>query len=212
MTDIIYRPLEKKDFSDITQLIDDAWNFDNYIKNKKCKYHCIRAFMLGTILGQNYTQVAEMDNEVVGLIFGKVPKLKGFVKNFRHIPAALYHGYMCYRYKEDRNMIKSFQGLLKVYKELLNKSGEEFGGELEFFIVHSKARGKSIGKTLWQNYKKFCKENGVKKIYVYTDDKCNFGFYDHNGFERKFSMPTTFDTYKGKDTFNVYFYTKTLQD
>lgn len=206
---IIYRKIARRDLKDICELIDNAWNFSKYIDNEKCKAHCINAFMRGAIINQNYTEVAEEDGKIIGLIFGKIPKLKGFWKNYSYIPSAIYHGIAAYSNKQNRPMVKSFVSLQETYGVLLKESGIDFDGELEFFIVHSSAQGKGIGKTLWANYKNYCKKNGVKRIYVFTDENCNFGFYDYNKFERIGSKPVTFNCSKSV-TFNVFLYERDI--
>ena len=51
-----------------------------------------------------------------------------------------------------------------------------------FFVTDKNIRGKHVGTTLINNYSTELKNNGCKHIYVYTDESCNFGFYEHYGF------------------------------
>ena len=210
MNNITYRQLRKCDYNDIMGLIDDAWNIDRYINKPKSKKHLLNAFMRATMLAQNYTEVAVLDGEVVGLLFGKIPKLKGFWKNIRHIVPAVYHS-LCLNFRKyDRNVLKGFVDMQNVYAKLLENIGEVYESELEFFIVNSKCQGLGVGKTLLNNYLDYCRDKGIKNQYVYTDVNCNYGFYDHNGYTRSGTMKTAFDLYSGKFEFDVFIYTRKL--
>lgn len=210
MCEIIYRTLQKGDYDDIKELIDDAWHFDKYSDTPKTKKHILNAFMKGAMINQNYNQVAVKDGKVIGLLFGKIPQNKGFLKNIKYIPSAIYHSLHLNFGKFRRKMAKGFMNLQKVYIELLKETKIDFQAELEFFIVHSKAQGHGIGKKLLLDYEEYCKKSGVKNMYVYTDVNCNFGFYDYNGFIRQGSKPVTFELVTGDFTFDVYIYSKEL--
>lgn len=210
MSNLIYRNLEKRDYADVMEMIDNAWHLDKYADNPKSKAHMLNAFMRGTLIMKNYDQVAEMDGKVVGLLFGKVPKLKGFMKNAVHVPAAVFHA-LCLNFgKMERNVLVHMQNIQKAYAQLRKNTGIHFDAELEFFVVHEKSRGHGVGKRLLENYLSFCETHGVKNLYLYTDDNCNFGFYDHNGFTRAGALPVSVELHGGKLEYNNYIYIKKL--
>lgn len=210
MSKVIYRPLEKRDYPDIMEMIDNAWTLDKYADNPKSKDHMLKAFMHGSMILQNYTQIAELDGKAVGLLFGKVPKLKGYLKNAGHVPVALYH-VLCLNFgKANRRVLLGMSNVQKSWARLRDDAGIPFDAELEFFIVHENSRGHGVGKTLLNNYLEFCKKNAVKNLYLYTDDNCNFGFYDHNGFRRAGSAPVCVELPGGKMEYNNYLYVRTV--
>lgn len=50
MSKVIYRPLEKRDYPDIMEMIDNAWTLDKYADNAKSKDHMLKGFMHGRLL------------------------------------------------------------------------------------------------------------------------------------------------------------------
>lgn len=207
MSNIIFREVDKRDYSDLKVLINDAWHFENYINNPKSVEHMLNVNMHMALLSQNYTQVAELNGEVVGFLYGRVAGQRIPLKNLIHLPYILFHG-ACLLLKShhERNLIRGFFNLIKVYMKLLKNTKTEYDGELVFFVVNSKCRGKGIGKQLLNNYLDYCRQNSVKNIYVYTDVNCNYGFYDFNGFTPKGCLPVSFDLYSGQFTFDVFVY------
>ena len=211
MENIKFRSIKKSDFKDIKELINDAWAFDNYTKNTDSLLHLLSAFMRTALLNQNYNEVAVINGKVAGLICGKFTALGGFWKNIPHIPSLLYHGLLLsVKSNNERRLIKGFYEVHKSYEKLLSESKESFDGELEFFIVHSKYKGLGIGKQLFYNFTEYCKKNSVRNIYLFTDIKCNYGFYDHNGFTKQGAAPVEIDLYNDKLQFDVYMYSKNL--
>lgn len=210
MSNLIYRNLEKRDYADVMEMIDNAWHLDKYADNRRSKAHMLHAFMRAVLMMKNYDQVAEMDGKVVGLLFGKVPKLKGFLKNAVHVPAALFHALCLCFGKAERNVLAHMQNVQTIYAQLRRKTGIRFDAELEFFVVHERSRGYGVGKKLLENYLAFCGNHGVKNLYLYTDDNCNFGFYDHNGFTRAGTSPVSVQLHGGKLEYNNYIYIKKL--
>jgi GNAT superfamily N-acetyltransferase len=206
MNNLIYRKLEKRDYPDIMEMIDNAWHFDKYTDKPKSKEHMLKAFMRGVLLAQNYNLIAELDGKAVGIICGKIPKLRGFLKNIKHLPSAVYHA-LCLNFGRDqRRILLGFKDMQMVYARLLKETKTKFGGELEFFVVHSKSQGLGVGKKLLNEYLQYCKEHDVKNIYLYTDVNCNYGFYEHHGFVRQGTLPVTFELYNGKLTYDNFIY------
>lgn len=211
MEKVKYRKLQKNDYKQIIKLIDDAWNFDKFIDNKKSKEHMLKGFMRTALSNQNYTQIAEVDGEAVGLLFGRIPKSKGRAKSLKSMPIALYHGiYLFIKGKNERKMLQDFGKMIVAYEKLRKNTGKKFDAEIVLFIVNSKCRGLGIGKELINNYLDYCNKQKVKSLYVMTDTNCNYGFYDHMGFTKEGSQKVTFDLYSGAMEFDVFIYTMDL--
>ena len=211
MDKIVYREVDKRDYGDLKKLINDAWHFEKYINKPKSVQHMLNANMRLALLSQNYTQVAELNGEVVGYLYGRVDGKSIPLKNLVHIPHILYHGAsLFFKSRHERNLIRGFLNMIKVYMKLLKNTKSNYDGELVFFVVSSKCRGKGIGKKLLNNYLDYCRRHSVKNIYVYTDVNCNYGFYDFNGFTPRGTMPVSFDLYSGDFTFDVFIYDRNV--
>lgn len=61
---------------------------------------------------------------------------------------------------------------------------QNYDCELELLIVDKKCRGNGIGKEVLNKALQSAKECGNKNICLYTDAKCNYKFYDTQGFNR----------------------------
>ncbi len=211
MNDILFREVNKHDYNDLKVLINDAWHFEKYTNNPNSVKHILNANMHTALLTQNYTQVAELNGEVVGFLYGRVDGRSIPLKNLTHLPYILFHGAcLLLKSRHERNLVRGFFNLIKVYTKLLQNTKSEYDGELVFFVVSSKCRGKGIGKQLLNNYLDYCRQNSVKNIYVYTDENCNYGFYDFNGFTPKGRLPVSFDLHSGEFTFDVFIYDREI--
>jgi ribosomal protein S18 acetylase RimI-like enzyme len=210
INNIIYRGLQKKDYPEILEMIDRTWNFDKYTDNRAIKAHMLKAYMRGVMIVQNYTQIADLDGKAVGLLFGKIPKLNGFMKNCVHILPAVYHALCLIFGKQQRRVLKWFKDLQAVYARLRKETKTSFDGELEFFVVSQQCQGLDVGKQLLNNYLRHCESHGVRNIYVYTDANSNFGFYDHQGFVRRGCLPVSFELYSGKLEYDNFIYTREI--
>ena len=73
--------------------------------------------------------------------------------------------------------------------------GGGFAGTVLAFVPEDMKPGKGIGKKLWFSLKKYLEEKNVSKVYLYSGNECNFGFYESQGFimRRKKNMCVVFD-------------------
>ena len=64
----------------------------------------------------------------------------------------------------------------------MKEANKDFDGVLTLFVISKECQGLGIGKKLLSYFFEYEKQNDVKNIYVYTDSKCNYKFYDSQGF------------------------------
>ena len=209
MKEIMFRPLKKSDFPQIRIIMEDAWDLGQYFKEDKSKVFLINAFMHMVFIAPNYVEVVEYNDEVVGFLCGRINKCKKRI-NYRHLIASLYNAMRSNFTKDGKMMLRNFQGMQKVYSQLLKETKNKYDGELSFFAVHSKCQGLGIGKQLHDNFLLYCRNQGVQKIYLYTDELSNYGFYDHNGFTRFAELPITYKFYSGQKDIKVFIYEKVV--
>lgn len=215
MSNVQFRDnITKKDYANIKKIIDEAWNFSHYIKKKDNKDIWLSIFMHTVVIQKNYIQVAILDGEVIGLLCGDVKRRYGYSKNLKHIfnTAFIAIRLLLFSPKEDRKCLRSFLRLQDVQNNLIKDTEIVFDAEIEFFVVGSASQGKGVGKKLLNNYLDYCKSINVINIFVLTDNKCNYGFYEHNGFMRASERKFHFDLYNGKESMDAYIYIMTLQE
>jgi GNAT superfamily N-acetyltransferase len=82
-------------------------------------------------------------------------------------------------------------------------------GYVNLFFVGTSMRGLGWGKRLMSRVEAECRQHGVKRLYLWTDKGCNFGFYDHTGFKRTLEVSSPFLADPGPEA-NGFAYTKDL--
>ena len=88
--------------------------------------------------------------------------------------------------KREGREICSFYGKIRnVDQELLDGSGQTYGGELSFFVLDEAVRGLGIGKQLYAAALTYMRQENIQSFYLYTDISCNYGFYEHRGMQRR---------------------------
>lgn len=185
MEKIIYRSIKKQDYNYIGDLIVKVFKLDEYITNnsllKTIKLH----YVYGCLAEATYINIAEIDNKIVGIIMGNSSNDWKFFRQIHFIIFFMMYELklwlLSYQYKEE---LASYRRIQQIYKNLLSKHKDEFDGVLTLFLVDEYYRKIGIGYKLLNNLLIYLKKQKTKKIYLYTDNTCNYIFYEKNGFKR----------------------------
>lgn len=185
MSEMRYRPLEKRDYDAVGQLINKSFGLYRYVPDKRVLKTLMKQYLLSCLAEQTYSWVAEKDGAVVGVIMGNA---KSDYRAFGHAKAlTLLVFYTLKLYLQtagSKDKISDYKNIHQIYAGFLEKSKEEFDGVLTLFAVSEACRGLGVGKKLLSGLLQYLKEKKVKKFYLFTDSTCNFGFYDSQGFQR----------------------------
>ncbi|AEB75145.1 GNAT family N-acetyltransferase [Clostridium botulinum] len=207
MSELIYREVKKDDYERIKFLINEAWKFEKFTSNLNVKDKSLEIYLRTCLLEKNYTQVVEQNGEVIGLIFGKTNNGYNFLKNIKNIPSMIVSVIqLIFENKKDRKNMREYSKVQKAYKQLLKEYSGKFDGEVVLFVVGKECRGKGIGKRLMNNFLDFCKRKEQRKIYLFTDTQCNYGFYDNNGFKRIGEKDVSINNSDGEIEMGVFLY------
>lgn len=188
-TDIILREFQTEDAKEIQQMIAKAWHYNDFCSPKTAR-KLAKVFLNSCLANQTYTQVAVWKGVPVGVIMAKNSKIHSCPMKYR-IKQALAIAEV-YLSREGRKVSKIFSGVSEIDRQLLEKSQEEYQGELSFFVVSASARGKGIGKKLFDTALDYMKSQNISKFYLFTDTSCNYGFYEHQGMVRRWEKSRTF--------------------
>ena len=186
MSEVLYREMTKKDYPCIKKLICEAFDFHHLTQDSQLLNYIATLYLHECITKSTYSEVAIKDNKVIGVILGNVKEEK---KNFLNkINSRLSYIYTYFKLlfhnsQRKNSILKYFQAFENTYEELIAGKEMEFQGSVQLFIVSKESRGLGVGKRLLSNLLKHMKDNNVKLLYVYTDSECNYGFYEHLGFE-----------------------------
>ncbi|URJ48653.1 GNAT family N-acetyltransferase [Paenibacillus polymyxa] len=193
------RDIRKEDIEPIKAIIADTWNAKDFIEDESIINAAVTMMFISPILNRStFGRVATLDGEVIGVIFGS------------RVGEATSYRLLQEDYTSELLQLLNLNDIeRKVFVELTSMTNEansklirgkenEFQGCLEFFAVSEEARGKKVGKKLFNELISYLRDTKANKIYLYTDTMCNYGFYDHNGFVRLDEKVTVFNLPIGK--------------
>ncbi|WP_099335897.1 GNAT family N-acetyltransferase [Clostridium cadaveris] len=196
MSNVIYRDLRKEDYNAIKFLIGDAFGFNEFISDKKFLNDILNIYLQDCILASSFGKVAEKDNKVIGIILGKAKddntNLRKF-HNLTNIASTMFK--LLISKKENKKVLKEFSKIHNTYDELIKGKKCDFQGCIQLFIVSKESRGLGVGKALVSQLFNYMNKMDVKSLYLYTDTKCNYGFYDSQNFNRLNEKKVSFDAF-----------------
>ncbi|MGE6366576.1 GNAT family N-acetyltransferase [Bacillus paramycoides] len=205
MNTVKYRSLVKEDYEPIKHLIGEAFGFNQFITDKKFLNSLLSFYLQSCILGSSFSKVAEKDNKIIGVILGDSEKDKNRLKKFHNTFSFAYNTLKLFMTnKENREFLKAFIKVQKTYKELIKGKEDHFQGCIQLFIVSEESRGLGVGKTLMNGLFQYMTKEDVTSLYLYTDNECNYGFYDKQNFKRVQEKAIHFGP--KKDQFNIFLY------
>lgn len=207
MNKVIYRELVKEDYKEVKNLICEAFGFSNFIKDKNILDIVTHFYLQECVSDSSFSKIAEMDNKVIGIILGKEKSDERTLHELNNkslVSEKVLETIMVD--EENRMMIKEFSKIQDTYKEIIKGKERDFDGCIQLFIVAKEARGLGIGKELLKYLFEYMKSLKVNSLYLYTDTRCNYGFYDSQNFERLVEKELRFDSINEKIDVFLYRY------
>ncbi|MBS4189924.1 GNAT family N-acetyltransferase [Bacillus sp. FJAT-49705] len=205
MDKVIYRSLDKEDYDSIKELIGEAFGFNKFIKDRNFLDSLLNIYLQGCILESTFSKVAVKNNKIIGVILGDSKNDKNRLKKAHNILSLAYTMLkVSMSNKENKKFMKEFSKVQDTYEELIQGKKDDFQGCIQLFIVSEESRGLGVGKSLIHHLFNYMKSTDVESLYLYTDDKCNYGFYDSQNFERMKEKEIYFDS--KQDKLNVFLY------
>lgn len=207
MKKIIYTPITKNDYPAIKSLINEAFEFYKFIEDEKFLDRCLTIYLRMCLAETTFSSIAKKDGKVIGVILGNAKGKVSRLSTLKHITHTVYHLIpLMFSKKSSKAMLNQYSKVLKTYDEFLAPRKTSFQGSIELFIVSKESRGLGIGKKLVHQLIDYMKFNHISNIYLFTDDRCNYGFYDNFGFNRLASKPIEMSFSSSVSTLNVFLY------
>lgn len=204
MENIIYRKLEKNDYTTVQNLISDAFGLQNYVADKKALDKVKKMYLCSCLSEQKFNMVALYNDEIVGVIMGASQNDSTRATNILNaIKMCYYTMSICLFHKKNCG---GQSDVHKAYGELISDCKHRFNGVLTLFAVREDVRGFGVGKGLLSKLLSYYEKNQSDSIYLYTDDTCNYGFYEHMGFQRLKEKPVKVIRKNKTAELNVYLY------
>lgn len=205
MNTVKYRSIIKEDYESIKHLIGEAFGFNQFVTDKKFLDSVLNFYLQSCILGSSFSKVAEKDNKIIGVILGDSNNDKNRLKGFHNTFSFAYTLLKLFlTNKENKKLIKEFIKVQKTYKELIQGKEDHFQGCIQLFIVSEESRGLGVGKTLMNSLFQYMRTEDVTSLYLYTDNNCNYGFYDKQNFKRVTEKEIAFESIQ--ENLNIFLY------
>ncbi len=205
MSKVIYRDLLKEDYNSIKSLICEAFGFKTFTNDENLLDSVLNIYLQNCIISSSYCKIAEINNEVVGIILGKAKEDKNKLWSIKNLISILKSFIKLISINsKNKKIIKELSNITSIYKDLIRNKENEFQGCIQLFIVSEKYRGLKIGKTLLSYLFSYMKSYKVNSLYLFTDTRCNYGFYDSQGFERIGEKKLLINS--NKEILNVFLY------
>lgn len=184
MEAIKYRTIDRKDYQIVSQIINQSFGLFHYV-GEKSALECFKTqYIYGCLAEATYTCVAEKDGKVIGVIMGHSNNVSRSILHLLYgIKTVFYNLKMMYFCRKSKSEISDYKNLHEIYYKFFQKHKGEFDGVLTLFAIDENYRGLGVGKTLLAGLLDFLYKHNTKKIYLYTDSTCNYGFYEHEGFK-----------------------------
>ncbi|WP_068505133.1 GNAT family N-acetyltransferase [Paenibacillus kribbensis] len=196
---LVIRDIKKEDLEHVKSIIIDTWNAKDFIEDEGIINAAVTMMFINPILNKStFGRVATLDGEVIGVIFGS---RVGETTSYRLLQEDYTSELLQLLNLNDierKVFIELTSMTNEAYSKLIRGKENEFQGCLEFFAVSEEARGKKVGKKLFNELISYLRDTKATKIYVYTDTMSSYGFYDHNEFVRLDEELTVFNLPIGK--------------
>ncbi|RHP34453.1 GNAT family N-acetyltransferase [Lachnotalea sp. AF33-28] len=198
-----FREYREQDSAVLEDIVRMTWHYDA-LCSPKTAARLAKVYLSSCLANQTYTQVALIDGVPAGIIMARSIKQHRCPLYLRaKMTAAVISLYLS---REGRAVAKLFGCVNGIDKDLLKQCGRNYQGELAFFAVNEKYRGKGIGRQLFQKASEYMRGQGISEFFLFTDTSCNYPFYEHQGMIRRGERDHTFrvKNQTGKMTFFIY--------
>lgn len=185
MNKVIYRDIMKSDYETIKELIGEAFGFSDFIKDKQLLDIVLSGYLQDCILDTSFSKVATKDDKVIGFILGNAKNDKNRIINLNESLEFDNNTIeLIMNNAENQILFKEFLKFPDAYKDIIKGKEDMFQGCIQLFVVSKEFRGLGVGKTLVKYLSDYMKSMDVKSLYLFTDSRCNYGFYDSQNFNK----------------------------
>lgn len=209
--EITYRSVERADLPILCEIAKKAFKFDDFMDDERAVDEMTLNFMGYYYVKSTFCEVAVINGRPEGFIFGlSNTDKKAFMNS--GIKISLLPNTIAVKIKSliNPDLYYSFLRQTELYDELEVDDKNDCDGCLELFAISESCRGMGIGSTLLKHLYQHWHDNGAKRIYVLTDNTCDYSFYDNNGFSMVSHLNTEIRMNNEPFSMDVYRYEKDI--
>ncbi|WP_018296532.1 GNAT family N-acetyltransferase [Corynebacterium lubricantis] len=184
---ITYRPYSPADAPAIRTLINDAFGVRRRFQEPALTA-LLSMDLEQSLYDATFTRVATRNNEVVGIIIGKIQgeeKLDARLKRAGAIATNIAQAlpYLFAQRTGVRDWFREQRSYARAAKMSRNRN-TQLNNEIILFIVDSSTRGQGVGKRLFNDYLAELRRHKLSDFFLYTDSECTWQFYEARGMRR----------------------------
>lgn len=178
--EICIRNFEQHDYYRCEEMVNEAWHFDKIFSDKNLSKIALRMYTKGGLFSSNLNLVALDRGKVVGFLFGfNLLAKTSRLGRIKLVLDAVFSLYFKKINKIERNI---FIKALTDHNNNRTIIEPDKASEICLFVVSQEFRGKNIGTKLWEKFRDFCIESGIKRIRVETNRIGASSYYEKQGF------------------------------
>lgn len=164
----------------VSDMVRDVWHLEDSIKNKILLKSLCNAYVCHILSKSNYRYLLYKNNKPVSFLCARIEKNKLYFRYF-YLFLCFLNLFIAEMFKHGRSIIKYQLGYNKMLEELYKKAGRQYDAELILFMTFSGYQNSGYGRQLINKFNKDFKDNGLKNIYLYTDNYCDYKMYERAG-------------------------------
>jgi len=196
-----FRYFRRSDIETCARISADAWPETANVSRSGDTVRTMKLYVEFYYYSATSLDVACIDGQVVGLLFGRIDREHG---TFGKIRSRLGHSRVYLklimgRYWKGADRFKLVRSAMSDDRNITEHSPDA-DGEVMLFVVDGKFQGRGIGRALMDRFLQRAREADSKRITVSTNDIwCNWGFYDKYGFKLQGSFRDSFTSFVRKE-------------
>jgi ribosomal protein S18 acetylase RimI-like enzyme len=192
--DVQFRDFRRGDIETCARISADAWPETANVTGSGDTVRTMKLYVEFYYYSATWLDVACVDGQVVGLLFGRIDRESGISGRIRsrlgHV--RVYLKLLTGRYWKGADRFKLVRSAMSDDRSIVENSPDA-DGEVMLFVVDGRFQGKGIGKALMDRFLQQARKADSKRITVSTNDiGCNWGFYDKYGFKLQGSFRDSF--------------------
>ncbi len=161
----------------------------------------------GSRVSSNYYELAVVDREVAGLLFGWVKRGSILVDRWRTLNRLLLIGvrFLLGRYGSRTKLIGIVRPGVQELRAL-TRNMPDSEAQVLLFAVAPKYHGTGIGRALMDRFVNHARMYRVRSVSVPTDETASFGFYERYGFARWAEYESPLESYLADRPIKAFIY------
>lgn len=208
-----YKKYRNKYLESCMKLIQSTWTFEEEFLKPKHPRHIYKYYVLNCVNWSEHLELlVDEDDQVQGLLFGSredatFPQKMKFRLIQWKLRFSLWWHILLGDLGNRKRAVLAFRNMQRRDADG-EAMADEFGSEVNLFILAPGLRGCGYGRELMDRYIVFCRKNDLKSTFLWTTTTCSWNFYERYGFKflRHFPLPqATTGQYSQKEVGLIYY-------